>query len=540
MTPRFLYLSLFISSFFSLKAEEQVPLTWKEHFNTGIEFFQKGELEGALSSFEKASTETDLPQLVHYNRALTHQALGEQDLAEEQYHLVLHEDQPLLSMKAHYQMGHLFFDKATTSANTESEEAPSLDLEVLEDSSFHFRECQDLYYRHESLLGSEGKQLHDKAKRNDLKIAARYKYMMDQLNKKRGEKARIIQGTVKVNGRAVDRTRVYIKSKWEERIYGHTFSDNTGGYLLEDLPVGKYQLAAALYDTEDTGDLKWETEIKVPTRTEDTHDLNVHGAQTLAMPYQSSGPSLSAPWDDHLREGGGETLQSAPHWGELTDGYPEASLSDNNDLNKGYVAFDAPRIQIAMAVPERGSPDGSSPSPPASSDNVQPPKYQITLRGFVSEDSATPDTARFLGLAPPNEENSTPQAPTELSVQKVEVSKEGDGTYTWTSELFEHQGFRSVLMDFERTRGKRMSFHEIEVLEIIDEGKQEQDQQDDQQDQSQDQQDDQQEQSQPEQKKEETSRSTRAILQDIRKKNEDAKERQTGSGIIISTDTKDF
>jgi tetratricopeptide (TPR) repeat protein len=535
------FFTLFICS--SLMAESTAPLTWNEHFAKGLDAFEKGSYEAALSAFEKASSETSNTQLVQFNRALTHQALGETDLAEKHYQLVLHEDQPLLSMKAHYQMGHLFFNQAIYSGNNDAANAFKLDQETLEDSSFHFRECRDLYYRYQSLVGSEGKTLHDQAEANDMRIAARYKHMLDQMNKKRGEKAKLIQGIVQVNGRAVDQTRVYIKSKWEDKIYGHTFSDNTGAYTLEDLPVGKYQLAAALFDTDRLEDLQWETEVKVPTRTEDTHDLQVKGAQTLAMPYQSSTPSLSAPWDDHLRKGGGETLTTEGHWGELTDGFPESSLSDNTDLDRAYLAFDVPRVQIGLAVPEIGGQDGAPKPQAQAGDNVQPPQYKVTIKGFRSDEVSFPSTLRVMGFPMPDQgqENAQPKPPVELTIQKIEFDDNENGPIAWTSEAFQHQGFRSIVLDLERLGGQRMSLHEIEVSEIQDQEGQDQDSppQDDQNQEQENEgdQSDQDQQSPPQ--KEETSRPTRAILQDIRKKNEEAKERQMGSGIIISTD-KDF
>ena len=102
-----------------------------------------------------------------------------------------------------------------------------------------------------------------------------------------------------------------------------------------------------------------------------------------------------------------------------------------------------------------------------------------------------------------------------------------------------------MLFDFQRSKGKRMSFHEIEVYEDRHE-KNENQQQDQQQnqDQQQDQQqnqDQQQDQDQPQQQQpqERESRSVRSILQKVKDKNEDAKERQKGTGIILYSD-KDY
>ena len=122
-----------------------------------------------------------------------------------------------------------------------------------------------------------------------------------------------------------------------------------------DLKPGKYQLAAALFNTTEVDDLDWGEPVASPTREKDTKDLQIRGSMTLASPYQTQQPSMDAPWDDHLREQGAASIISSTDWGELTDGFPEGSLPADNDLHTAYVAFDQPQVHGLSRPPEKSA-----------------------------------------------------------------------------------------------------------------------------------------------------------------------------------------
>lgn len=556
------------------------PLTWQEHLSLGQQAYGERDFEQAISHFEKAALESDDPYPLHLNRGLCHRALGEHQQAIEQLNKAMGGPSMAVDMEAQFQLGMINFSDAQQSLN--SGNGQQWDLDKLKAASFNFQEVTDLGRRHRDELGQVHLDLAAKAKRNVGNISTKYKFMMDQESQQRGKKTNILQGSVKVNGRAVKNTRVHFKSKWERSIMGHALCDEGGNFTLEDLKPGKYQLAAALYDTDNPEDLEWQAPVKVPSREKDVQDLSVQGALTLASPYQSNLPSLKAPWDDHLREQGPSSIVQSTDWGELNDGFPESGLPADSDLHMAYVGFDQAELQLVMAVPSQEQqgqnpmsaahggapmgPGGAMPpqgqpgmghalGAPQASGNAQevtpPPTFTITVKGYRDgERNAAPSSITVMGI---KEGQDQP-----LTLYSSEVEVDATGTYSWQSEAFVHQGCRNLLMNFKRGQGERMIFHEVEVSEDLHQNQedqqqdQQQDQQDnqDQQDQNQQQQDqqdqggdqqdkqDQQDQQDQDQQQQE-SRSTRAILQKLREKNEEAKEKNAVRGYIIQTD-KDY
>jgi hypothetical protein len=531
-----------------LAANEQAvaPLTWEEHFKLGIQKYDLGQVEEALSHFEKADIESDHPEKIAFNRAKCHLLLNETEAAEKHLKSSLGSGEPSLDIKAQFQLGQLFFDQAfTVSANTQE---PTLDLDKLKASSFAFQEVQSLGRRHERHLDSVDRELLAKAKQNVKNIAAKYKHHLDQESKERGKKSPIIQGSVKVNGRAVKGSKVFVKSKWEDKIYGHVQADEGGGFKFEDLPPGKYQLAPALFETQNIGDLKWGADIKVPTREKDVHDQSISGVLNLASPYQTNVPSLDAPYDDRLRDNGAASITKSTDWGELNDGFPVESLPSDNDLHRAYVAFQQPKVVLALAVPSQEQQEQAA-QIQQSTEPSPPPTFKISLLGFHDgKEVSRPKSLKVFGM---KEGLEQPMPLYESIVNSTDM-----GLYQYDTSEFAHQDCRNLIIEMETVRGQRMSLHEVEVRENLNkkdeqQDQQDQDQQQDQQDQNQqqdqqdqeqqDQQDQnqQQDQQQDQQQEPQESRSTRAILQQIKDKNEKAKEKNAASGIIISTD-KDY
>jgi hypothetical protein len=528
-----------------------VPLTWQEHQRLATKLFDEGNIEAALSHFEKADMETDQPQLFHYNRGLCHRLLGEEEQALKQFRDAMGSTDPLLDMDAQFQVGQVYFQKAITPSTDKGE--VTLDIPYLTESSFAFKNVMDIGRRHEQLLDAPHNDLLKKAETNVKLIAAKYKDHLDRQSREKGNKTPIIQGDVKVNGRAVAQTRVYIKSKWDDKILAHVNCDEGGGFKLSDLKTGKYQLAAALYDTNNVDDLQWGNDIKVPTHEKDVQNLTVQGAITLASPYQTSCPSLEAPWDDHLRAAGAASIVSSTDWGELCDGYPESSLPKDSDVNMAYVAFGEPQVQLVIAVPSQqqpgeqagphgagatqggmapGTPNGGQSEAPA--EDTPPPTFTVTIKGYHDgEQVFAPEKINISGI---KEGLEAPIPLYEATIQTTEA-----GLFNWKSEEFAHQDCRNLIISMTRPpQGQRMSLHEVEVSENLNQKKDQnedqknQDQKQDQDQQQQDQQQDQQEKQEPQE-----SRSTRAVLQKIRDKNKDAKEKQQASGVIYQTD-KDY
>ena len=540
----------------------EVPLTWQEHQRLATKLYDEGNTAGALSHFEKADLETDQPQVFHYNRGLCHRKLGEHEQALKQFKDAMGGQDPLLDMDAQFQVGMVHYGQALVESTDGG--GIKLDIPQLTEASFAFTAVLDMGNRHKELLDGPRKDLLKKAETNVLIIATKYKDYQDKMSREKGKKSPIVQGDVKVNGRAVANTRVYIKSKWEDKIFAHTLCDAGGGFRFDHLKTGKYQLAAALFDTDKAQDLKWGEDVKVPAHEKDVQHLTVQGAITLASPYQTSCPSLGAPWDDHLRAGGSQSIVKSTDWGELNDGYPEASLPKDSDVNLAYVGFAEPEVQMMLVVPSQqgaaggvacadsagcANPAQGTPAvTPKAGGNVEaqkPPTFAVSLMGY--HDGKTVVAPNKISISGLKEGLDKPMPLFEATITTTDA-----GLYRWTSEEFAHQDCRQLVLKMSRlANGQRMSLHEVEVSENLhqkkddkDEQKQDDKKQDDKkQEQKQDQQkqdpkQDEQKQDQQKQEKQE-SRPTRAVLQKIRDKNKEAKEKQQASGMIFQTD-KDY
>lgn len=520
----------------------------EQHFEEGQKAFQKGDFSAALESFELSELESDHLDPIHFNRGLCHLALKDYDRAIEQFEKVLASQDPEYRLKAHYNLGHCHYEQAMQPPEPkEGEEPPPQEAgvmfneEKLNLSVSAFREIESMARRYEGRLSGEALGIVEKAQNNIKIIIAKYTYYKDQLAKTKGRLTKVIRGNVSVNGQPARHAFVYIKSKWDDAIYAHMRTDESGKFNFEGLEVGKYELAAALFEEKNAEFLTWEQEVKVPSYETDETDLKIQGAMTLGMPYQSQTPSLETPWDDHLRFNGSKSITSSTDWGELNDGRPLESLPLDDDFHQGYVAFDALNLRIGMAIPTQQQPQ-AQPGQPAQEDTKEtpPPTYQITLKGFQDlEDVHFPDTIRVFGLKEGQEQP--------IPLYSDNIQTESKGLTEWKSQEFIHQDCRQLLFDFSRSKGKRMSFHELEVAENLHQENDQQDQdqnqdQDPNQDQQQQQSDQNQQQNQPpeqQQPEQRESRSVRNILQKIKDKNEDAKERQKGSRIILHSD-KDY
>lgn len=517
----------------------------EQHFQEGQKAFLNGDFTAALESFDLSELESDDLDPIQFNRALCHMALGEFDKAIEGFEKVLSSQDPEYRLKAHYNLGHCYYQQSLQAPEPKEGESPpptdpgiAFNEEKLNLSVGAFREIESMARRYEGRLSGDAMDIVEKAKNNLKIIIAKYTWYKDQLAKTKGRLTKVIRGNVSVNGQPARYAFVYLKSKWDDSIYAHMRTDESGKFNFEGLEVGKYELAAALYEEKDAKFLNWEQEVKVPAYETDETDLKIHGAMTLGMPYQSQTPSLETPWDDHLRFNGSQSITSSTDWGELNDGRPIETLPEDNDFHQGYVAFDALNLRIGMAIPTQQQPQ-VQPGQQAqqSTESSPPPTYQITLKGFQNlEDVHFPDKIRIFGLKEGQEQP--------IPLYSDNIITDSKGLTEWKSQEFEHQDCRQLLFDFNRSKGKRMSFHEIEVAENThQENDQQQDQQDQNQEQEQQQNSDQnqqqnqpQEQQQPEQRE---SRSVRSILQKIKDKNEEAKERQKGSRIILHSD-KDY
>lgn len=523
-----------------------LPLTWEEHQKLGLQKADHGEYAEAIVHFDKAALEAEEQGALDYNRGKCHMELGEHEDAIKNFESALSSEDLGVRLSSQFQIATVHYLKAfKSSGNTEQIE---LDVDQLMKSSFAFQEVQAIGRRHDQQLSRDQRELVAKASRNLRNIAAKYKHHLDQQSRERGSKTPVVQGSVKVNGRAVKGAKVYIKSKWEDRIYGHVIADEGGSFKFDDLKPGQYQLAPALYNTKEAEHLNWGEPLKVPTREKDLHDQNIQGVMTLAAPYQSSVQSLEAPWDDHLRDSGAQSIISSTDWGELTDGFPSEALPTDHDTHLAYVSFDAPEWIIAIGVPSQEQQQQAQ-QVEKSTEPTPPPTFAVTLKGFHDGDQClSPDEIKVMGM---KEGLEQPTLLYEANIQTTDA-----GLFEYRTEEFAHQDCRSLMLHLKRSGGQRTSLHEIEVRENLhqkndqqqDQEQQDQDQQnqDQNQDQQQDQQQDQeqqnqdQKQDQQQQKPEpQESRSTRAILQKIKEKNEEAKEKNKASGIIISTD-KDY
>lgn len=520
----------------------------EQHFEDGQQAFQKGDYGSALESFNLSELESDHLDPIHFNRGLCHMALNDFEKAIENFEKVLSSQDPEYRIKAHYNLGHCHYQQSLQ-VNEPKDGEPSAPEELSATFSEEklglavsaFREIEAMARRYEGRLSSEALNIVEKAKSNIKIIIAKYTYYQDQLAKNKGRLTKVIRGNVSVNGQPARYAFVYIKSKWDDNIYAHMRTDESGKFNFEGLEVGKYELAAALFEEKNAEFLNWQQEVKVPSYETDETALQIQGAMTLGMPYQSQTPTLETPWDDHLRFNGAKSITSSTDWGELNDGRPLETLPADNDFHQGYVAFDALNLRIGMAIPSQQQPQVQpGQQPQQSTEPSLPPTYQITLKGFQDlEDVHFPDKVRIYGLKDGQEQP--------IALYSDNIQTDTKGLTEWKSQEFEHQDCRQLLFDFSRSKGKRMSFHEIEVAENLHQKNdqqnenQDQNQDDQQQQQQQDQQQSeqnqqQQQEQQPEQRE---SRSVRSILQKIKDKNEDAKERQKGSRIILHSD-KDY
>jgi len=540
-------LLLFLLCLSTLNAEDQPAeatslKTSEQHFHDGMLAFQKGDVAQALQSFEAAGLEGKELEPIQFNQALCHLALNEPDKAEELFNKVLSSQDPEFQIKAHYNLGHLYFKQSLkepeTAAGQEPSPYPDYDLEKLEAASYAFRDIKNLSRRYEGKLSAATSAIVAAADENLKLIAARYIDYEDRLAKRKGRKTNIIRGSVKVNGRPASYAFVYLKSKWDDVIFAHMRCDESGVFTFNDLEVGKYQLAALLYEEDNAERLNWGEDVKLPSFESDNHDLQIQGAMTLGVPYQTQSPSLETPWDDHLRFSGSQSIVSSTDWGELVDGRPAITLPLDNDFHQGYVGFNVPNLRLGIAVPtaEQAQPQQNVPQ---STEPTPPPTFKIKLKGFQDfKDVFLPDELTVFGMKEGQE------APLQL-YQSI-IQSTSSGVVEWDSEEFAHQDCRQLMLDFKRSKGNRMSLHEIEVSEDRHEPKQDQQEGDEQnKDQQQEQNQDQEQQNkndkqqQPQEPQDRESRTVRSILEKVKEKNEDAKERQKGSGVILHTD-KDY
>lgn len=523
------------------------PLPWTEHMRAGLSLYDAGKYAEALERFGKAEVECDKPERIHYNKGLCHLGLAEFDQAEQAFAKVAGGADPLLSLQARYNTGHVHYrqalrrstDAGTAPAgkpaapvsSTDAGQAPGdrallgpgveLDEARLARALDCFRDVIRAAAR-EPLAGSaEAARLAADARRNERLIVTRLKDLVDRRSRKLGEKENRLHGTVNVNGRPVAGAWAYVKSKWEQALLGHARSGEGGGYEIKDLDLGKYNLAALLYEEDKPERIPWGPPRKVPAHGKDPQDLAVNGPVSLACPYLASVASLPAPWDDHGRKGGAASLTSSTDWGELTDGRPADTFPADNDLDPGYVAFAEPEFQVVMALP----PARPRPEVKSSTEPAPPPEYLVTLKGYRDgKDAAAPDALVVLGLKGKDEKP--------VSLYEGPVETTAAGRYEWKSFPFPQQDCRQLAFVFHRSKGKRTSLHEIEVAERDPSKKNDKEQEKDKDKQDQ-QQDEPKPQDQPEQKQDQASQDTQQILKDIRKKaEENGKNRRAAGGVL--------
>lgn len=522
------WILFFIIAFSTVVAEEKQPMTWDEHFEIGINAFDQKDFEQALISFGKAELESTEVDKIHYNKGLCHLKLDEHDLAEKELTKALRARDPLLKLKARYNLAHVHYNHAIIPSSDEG--SYTYDEDKLTTCLDFFRDVKREVAKEPLNKESEALQLAQKADENIKLVVARLKIMRDRENSKKGEKVPFIQGTLQVNGRPVGDGRLYLKSKWEDQLLGTLKSDPSGTFKFDELEMGKYQIAGALYETESLEQLSFNEPVKVPTYEKDNQDIKLSGPLSMACPYQASVLPLKIPHSDSSRASGPDSITSSTDWGELTDGKPEDLFPEDHDLDPGYVGFDVPEFQIAMALPS--PPQNPQAGHPEESKEEKPePTYNVTLKGFHDDVKVVlPDLFQVYGFKKDMEKP-------ELLYTSA-VSTTDPGKYSWSSGPFPHKDFRHLIFTFQKKGKGRISLHEIEVQEDTGQNQSNQDQQQNEnQDQNQQQQKQQQQKQQEEQKKNEPSRSTRSILSRVRKKNEDEKDkRQTKSGIILKTD----
>lgn len=517
----------FLFSCSLLLAEEEKLKTSDEHFEQGIQSFDQQSYSEALSHFEKAELESEYKGKVYFNQARCHEFLNEQDLAEKAYQKALQSNDPFIEMKSCYNLGHLLYQwslKKTTDANNFE-----IDEEKFKSSLNYFRDVGNYVDRVASSEKGEAETLHKKAKENEKLLMAKYKAMLDEANKKKGKKVPLLKGQVQVNGRPGASSFVFLKSKWDDHILEQTKSDSTGAYTFPDLDLGKYQVAAALYASDEGKELSWNTPVKVMSYEKDTQTQSINGPLSLGCPYQSSVPTMSLPYNDSSRASGPDSITSSTDWGELTDGRPAETFPEENDADQGYVAFSAENFQFAIALPQAQQ-QHQQQQIQKSTEPQEPPTYELTLKGYHNgKDAVLPEQISIFGMKKDLEKP--------IKLFETVVLTTDTGRYEWKSEAFVYKDCRQLILNFKRNGGQRISLHEIEIHENLNQksDQQQQDQKNDQQQKN----DSQSQQRQPKKDKKSApkknaSRPVKAILDKIRKKNKDSKKQQA-TGVIQRT-----
>ncbi|MBF0245752.1 MAG: tetratricopeptide repeat protein, partial [Planctomycetes bacterium] len=439
---RFLPCLILLSCLPLLYAEEAAQ-DWRDYFDRGLSSAQKGAYEEALSEFDKAELESDRPQLITYNRSVCHMELGEYELAKAELEKILDATEPRFALLARYNLGHLHYQNSIK--NSSDAGKTNMDMEDAKLALDYFRDVVNMCKRPPYASEPEAPAIQADADQNKRLLLARLKDLEDLKDKDRGERTNTLQGFVAVNQRPVEGARVYFKSKWEDPIAGETRSGKEGKFSI-DLDVGKFQLAATLYEAPASA-LKWNPPLRIPAFAKDTHTLPINGPLSLACPYQASHSTLPPPYTDGLRLEGPDSITSSTDWGELTDGRPGESFPEDSDIDGGYVAFQEPIFQIAM-----GLPPAREPSPVAASNVTDPgnkPTYTIVLKGFQNgDDCLPPETLRIYGKNPSQKD---PQL-----LYEGKVSPEATGKYEWRSEPIPEEDSRQLSFSFTSKPGKRV------------------------------------------------------------------------------------
>ncbi len=430
------------------------PAPEADSYRAGVAAYDHGDPAAALAHFEKAALTAEKPQVIHYDMGLCHLDLKETTQAREAFEKAAAGEDPLISLKARYNIAHAHYSEALKP--TSDAGVMRLELAPAAAALDAFRDAARLAEK-EPLAGLRAaRRIAEDARSNARTIVALLKTQHDEEAQREGGRVQSLQGTVKVNGRPISGAFVYVKSKWEDEIQARARSREAGTYIFDKLEVGKYQLAARLYEVNGARDLDWGKEVRVPATAQHREDLEIQGPFSLGCPYLATSPSLQAPFDDHLRGGGPESLTRSTDWGELTDGRPSASFPENSDTDMGYVAFSTPSFQIVMALP---------PPPPPSEEiknSTEPkttPTYIVTLKGYGGGDAVPPKGFAVLGLK---------QGKDSVPLYNTVVETTNKGRYEWSSPPFDQQGFNHLIFAFARQGGERVSLHEIEVQERRD------------------------------------------------------------------------
>jgi len=527
-----LLLPIFIISFYFISAHTEEALIGSDvWFKKGIEAFDAKEYSTALDFFEKAEFDSDSNEKIYYNKGLSHFQLSEFDLAEEAFKKAINANNAELDIKASYNLGHLYYKKSIIP--TTEEGSFKVDEESIRLAVDFFRDVKKFSKKKNINISNEAEQIIIDAEYNEKLIVARLKILRDKEKKEKGKKINILKGNVKANGNAIEGATVYIKSKWDDQILAQVKTDSTGAFQIPNLDMGKYQLAATLYNDARADLLNWGEPKKVPSYEKENVDLSISGPLTLASPYNSSVLPLAIPFNDSLRLNGPDSILKSTDWGELTDGKPQDYFSETNGIDTGYVAFSEQQFQMSIAIPtQKQQPDAQQIK--KTTEPSEPPTYKVTLKGFVDKENATlPENLIIFGMKKDSKE------PIPLHNTTVKTTEEG--LYSWTSEEFEQKDCRVLLLGFSRISGKHIALHEIEVSEDTKQENKDQDKNQDKKDQDkkEDQKKDDKKKDEKKPEKKQDSRPVKKILRDIRKKNKDAKDKQEGSGVMLRVD-KDY